>query len=84
MFFSQEREIGKIVMKTAQPSIGGRPIMMRVRSLEAAVPSGCRWCSRERGDHGFSYAASAGYHRWCEPTSQQRLARMQARRHRGQ
>lgn len=43
-------------------------------------PNGCRWCGYgRRGHYGF-WRAPAGWHTWVEPTDEQRLRRMRARR----
>lgn len=52
----------------------------RVRHASAPGPSGCRWCGRARGQHGMYFTPSVGNHLFTEPTAQQRLARMRARR----
>lgn len=57
-----------------------RIAFVRVRHTSAPVPSGCRWCGRERGSHGLFFTRSVGNHYFVDPTSQQRLARMRTRR----
>lgn len=46
------------------------------------APGGCRYCGIDKQTH-YSVAASperGGWHQWVEPTDEQRLARMKARR----
>lgn len=45
----------------------------------AATPDGCRWCGEPR-PHGRQYTPGRGQHTWEQPTSRQRLERMQERR----
>ncbi|GAB2734394.1 hypothetical protein GCM10027090_02300 [Sinomonas soli] len=54
--------------------------MVRVRHVSAPGPNSCRWCGREQRTHGLFYARSVGNHYYTEPTPQQRLAPMRARR----
>lgn len=44
------------------------------------VPSGCRWCGIERHEHVQRWAVPVGWHRWEEPTIEQRKERFLARR----
>lgn len=59
---------------------GGDNAFVRVRHSSAPAPNSCRWCGRERGSHGLFFARSVGNHYYAEPTPQQRMARMRARR----
>lgn len=43
-------------------------------------PSGCRHCGIERRKHARQYVPEAAWHRWEQPTQQQILDRMKARR----
>lgn len=51
-----------------------------VRHPQAPSPDGCRWCGDARHHHGHQWVPSVGMHAWTEPTREQRLARMTARR----
>ncbi|OPF71062.1 hypothetical protein VT50_0235240 [Streptomyces antioxidans] len=53
---------------------------LRVRHSGPPAPSGCRWCGEERSRHGRRWVSSVGMHSWEEPTREQRLSRMRARR----
>lgn len=44
-------------------------------------PNGCRYCDAPQRDHCRRWVSWAGNHGWTEPTDQQRLHRMQWRRH---
>lgn len=44
------------------------------------APSACRHCPHDEREHMQRWAAGVGWHYWTEPTDQQRLARMLARR----
>lgn len=44
------------------------------------LPFGCRWCGIPQETHGWTRIESAGMHEWVQPTKQQTLARMKARR----
>lgn len=43
-------------------------------------PNACRWCGDDQHHHGWQYHPEAGLHQWTEPTDEQRLQRMRARR----
>lgn len=43
-------------------------------------PSGCRWCGIERLEHMQRWAELVGWHKWEEPTLDQRKERILARR----
>lgn len=43
-------------------------------------PDGCRWCGHDKLGHAQLWKPSIGWHKWAQPTSAQRLARMKARR----
>lgn len=45
-----------------------------------ADPNACRWCGIPGREHGQRWNPDAGVHTWAEPTNEQRLGRMQARR----
>jgi hypothetical protein len=44
------------------------------------APGGCRHCGADRQDHCQRYAPDVGRHGFVEPTDEQRLARLKARR----
>jgi hypothetical protein len=44
------------------------------------TPAACRHCPHPQREHMQRWTAAAGWHRWTEPTDQQRLARMRERR----
>jgi hypothetical protein len=46
----------------------------------ALDPSGCGMCGINERGHFERWASGPGWHRWTEPTSEQRLERMLARR----
>lgn len=48
--------------------------------LEIMEPSACTWCGIARRSHGRQYADAAGWHGWEQPSQEQILARMKARR----
>ena len=52
----------------------------RIRHHKAPNPSGCRWCGIDEREHGRQWKPDVGWHKWEEPTRDQRLARMHARR----
>lgn len=52
----------------------------RIRHNAPPVPSGCRYCGEEQGHHGRSWVRSVGMHGWEQPTREQVIARMKARR----
>lgn len=67
------------------PNTHGRCLMggarvIRTNRVLPPDPNGCRWCGDARGHHGTQWVASVGQHTWAEPTTEQRLRRMQARR----
>ena len=43
-------------------------------------PSACTWCGIAQRPHGRQYADAAGWHAWEQPSQEQILARMKARR----
>ncbi len=45
-----------------------------------AVPNGCRWCGHDRHGHFSGWHRGGEWHTWAEPTDEQRLTRMRARR----
>jgi hypothetical protein len=45
-------------------------------------PNGCRWCGVDERDHAQRWKPPVGWHRWVEPTSDQRKERMRERRDR--
>lgn len=47
---------------------------------EIPDPDGCRWCGHEQRSHAQLWKPSVGWHQWTQPTGEQRLARMRARR----
>lgn len=47
---------------------------------EIMEPSACAWCGIARRGHGRQYADAAGWHEWEQPSQEQILARMKARR----
>jgi hypothetical protein len=51
-------------------------------SLRSAfpAPNGCRWCGIDERVHARQWVEEAGWHAWASPTSEQRKARMKARR----
>lgn len=49
-------------------------------ALEVMEPSACTWCGIARRGHGRQYADAAGWHEWEQPSQEQVLARMKARR----
>ncbi|OQD51939.1 hypothetical protein BM536_037010 [Streptomyces phaeoluteigriseus] len=53
---------------------------VRVRHAGPPAPSGCRWCGEDQSRHGRRWVSSVGVHSWEEPTREQRLSRMRARR----
>lgn len=53
-----------------------------VRHMSPPSPNACRWCGRDKREHGIEWAASVRYHSWSAPTGAQRRARMRARRRR--
>ncbi len=44
------------------------------------APNGCRWCGINERSHARQWVEEAGWHAWTTPTSEQRKARMKARR----
>lgn len=57
-----------------------QPALVYNRAGEPFEPNGCRWCGTPRRGHFGLYTEMAGWHRFIEPTDNQRLARMRARR----
>ncbi|MFJ2110605.1 hypothetical protein ACIOEX_01530 [Streptomyces sp. NPDC087850] len=53
---------------------------MTVRHQAPPSPSACRWCGIDQRPHARQWAQPAGWHAWEQPTEQQILARMRARR----
>ena len=43
-------------------------------------PSACTWCGIAERGHARQYADAVGYHAWAQPSQEQILARMKARR----
>jgi hypothetical protein len=43
-------------------------------------PSACTWCGIAQRPHGRQFADAAGWHAWAQPSQEQMLARMKARR----
>lgn len=43
-------------------------------------PSACTWCGIAQRGHGRQYADAVGWHEWEQPSQEQMLARMKARR----
>ena len=43
-------------------------------------PDGCRHCGQPKRDHMQRWTDQAGWHKWTEPSDEQRLKRMKARR----
>lgn len=43
-------------------------------------PNGCRWCGIDERNHFQRWKPPVGWHKWVEPTSDQRKERMRARR----
>lgn len=43
-------------------------------------PSACTWCGIAQRPHGRQYADAVGWHAWAQPSQEQILARMKARR----
>lgn len=43
-------------------------------------PSACTWCGIAERGHGRQYADAVGWHAWAQPSQEQILARMKARR----
>jgi hypothetical protein len=52
---------------------------MRARQ-DVPNPNACRHCDTDRQGHYQRWAPEVKWHRWTEPTSEQRKARMLARR----
>lgn len=44
------------------------------------VPNGCRWCGVDYQEHCQRWHPDGGRHGWTEPTDEQRLSRLRARR----
>jgi hypothetical protein len=51
-----------------------------VLTPDAPTPDGCRHCGIPEREHLQRWHAEAGWHPWTEPTDEQRLERMRARR----
>ncbi len=49
-------------------------------SDDLAPPNGCRWCGVDSHDHWQRWHPEGGRHGWTQPTDEQRLSRMRARR----
>lgn len=49
-------------------------------SAPLVEPSACTWCGIARRGHGRQYADAVGWHAWEQPSQEQILARMKARR----
>ena len=47
---------------------------------EVMEPSACTWCGIAERGHARQYADAAGWHQWAQPSQEQILARMKARR----
>jgi len=63
------------------PATGLRRGPIRYPDGNPPAPGGCRWCGAAPSQHyGQTWAASAGWHTWEQPTAAQTLARMRARR----
>lgn len=50
------------------------------RASEGPSPNACRYCDTDRATHLQRWAPGVKWHGWCEPTPEQRKARMLARR----
>ncbi len=48
--------------------------------MSAPNPNGCRYCGVDRESHLQRYASEVGWHKWIEPTDEQRKGRLRARR----
>lgn len=48
--------------------------------MTTSDPNGCRWCGEAMRNHGIRLTEPAGVHDYAEPTDEQRLNRMRARR----
>lgn len=48
--------------------------------MSAVEPNACTWCGIGQRDHYRQWTTAAGWHKWTEPTDEQRKARMLARR----
>lgn len=64
---------------TRDPATGLRRGPVRFPDGSPPTPDGCRWCGLPY-PHSRSGISSVGMHLWQEPTREQRLARMKARR----
>lgn len=49
-------------------------------SAPVVEPSACTWCTIARRGHGRQYADAVGWHEWAQPSQEQILTRMKARR----
>ncbi|MFD9248445.1 hypothetical protein [Streptomyces bottropensis] len=49
-------------------------------SAPVVEPSACTWCAIARRGHGRQFADAVGWHEWAQPSQEQVLARMKARR----
>lgn len=65
---------------TRDPATGLRRDPISYPDGQPPTPYGCRWCGTEHSGHGQRWKASVGLHRWEQPTREQVLARMRARR----
>lgn len=52
----------------------------RIRHQTAPNPDGCQHCGVDEDEHMQRWKPPVGWHAWEQPTQEQRLARMQARR----
>ncbi|WP_198654405.1 MULTISPECIES: hypothetical protein [Nocardia] len=43
-------------------------------------PNGCHWCGVDREQHLQRWAPGIAWHIWIEPTTEQRVDRLKARR----
>lgn len=52
----------------------------RIPPATTPTPDGCRVCGKPERSHAIEAHPEAGFHNWVEPTDEQRLERMRARR----
>lgn len=56
------------------------PNCAHTNAANLPVPNGCRYCGADKQDHCQRSSPEVGSHGWAEPTDEQRLTRMKARR----